>query len=416
MRLVNLGGVFTGEGFLRCEGRRPQIEDCGFLPTKAEIAWDSSGVLTYVGNDRGDYAEECIDGAGRLATSAWCDAHTHALFGGSRASEHFQRWQGRTYLEIAASGGGIHSTVRCTEDASDALLRDRLIRRLQQALREGIGTLEVKSGYAASAAQEIRLLRLIREAANAVPTLTVRPTFLALHALPKGRTEAEYTAEMIEALDTICREGLAWAVDSFPEKGFFSLDACLQLSREAQRRGLAVKAHADELTDMDATAAFVDLGAVSADHLLQISERGIAALSHSDTVAVLLPATSFFLGLPYAGARRLIEEGARVALASDFNPGSAPAFGLRLTVTLACAQLKMTAPEILCAVTCNAASAAGLSPREHVLKTGAKGKIALWDLPEADRTNPQTLLEQLLLEGEASPLRVESTQAKRWPG
>src|SRR5262249_53069589 len=162
---------------------------------------DASGAITYIGKDRGDHGSECLDASGRIATARWCDAHTHALFGGSRAGEHFQRWQGKTYLEIAAGGGGIHRTVGSTESATDAALVSALVRRMRQALAENIGVLEVKSGYASCADQEIRLLRLIREAAQAVPALTVRPTFLGLHALPQGRTEADYTAEMIAILD-----------------------------------------------------------------------------------------------------------------------------------------------------------------------------------------------------------------------
>jgi imidazolonepropionase len=182
---------------------------------------------------------------------------------------------------------------------------------------------------------------------------------------------------MIAALPTIAKEQLADQVDSFPEKGFFTLESALRFSKASK---LPAKVHADELSDLGTSAAFAEIGALSVDHLQCISERGVEALSKSKTVATMLPATSFFLGLPYANARRLLNAGARVALATDFNPGTAPALDLQLTHMLAASQMKMSAAEILCASTFNAAAALGLDHSHGALLPGRVGNVLLFDI------------------------------------
>jgi imidazolonepropionase len=333
-----------------------------------------------------------------IATAGFIDPHTHALFAGERANEYFMRWAGRSYLEITEAGGGIHSTVRATAAASDDELRPRLRERLRHMLACGATTIEVKSGYASSAEGELRLLRIIRDVARQPGMPQVRPSFLALHALPAGRDEGEYVDEMIAALSDVAAELLAAHVDSFPEKGFFCREESLRFALAAREQGLPCKVHADELSDLGSSAAFARIGALSVDHLQCINEDGVEVLRSGPTVATMLPATSFFVGLPYANARRLLDAGARVALASDFNPGTAPALDLQLTHMLAASQMKMTAAEILCASTYNAAAALGLHNEQGVIASGRVGNILLFrSNAKPDDNGGANVLQEIIL-------------------
>lgn len=399
MVIRNLKGILTGDGFRQAGGRRPDWRDCSFIPGPAEIVVNGSGKTLYCGSQRDwkdSQVERVFDGSGAIATRGWLDSHTHSIFGGSRAREHFQRWGGESYEQITAAGGGIHSTIKATSDATDEELLARLIDNLRAIAIQGVTVVEVKSGYGGNASGELRLLRLINRAATSVSGLTVIPTFLALHALPRGRSEDDFVAEMIAALNVVASERLARCVDSFPERGFFSLESALSMSKRAIQLGLGVKVHADQLSESGTTEAFVQIGALSVDHLEYVSSSGIDALAQNDTVATMLPVAAFFLNLPYANARKLLDAGARVALATDYNPGSAPERCLRLTVQLAAGKLKMTAPEILCALTFNAATA--------LAESDERG-WSFWRCPGGFRggISPRWL-EELLLDGE--PVKI----------
>jgi imidazolonepropionase len=403
MHIRNLNGIFTGEGFANRDGRQVRAQDCGFVRGPIDIAIDN-GVIRTVGTSL-DPAGESIDGSGMIATPGFIDPHTHAIFAGERSDEYFMRWAGKTYLEITESGGGIHSTVRATSLASDDSLRLRLRERLREMLACGATTVEVKSGYASSAEGELRLLRVIRSVADDRDLPEVRPSFLALHALPKGRTEREYVDQMIDVLSVVASEKLAAQVDSFPEKGFFTRDEAVRLSQAAGKLGLPCKVHADELSDLGTTAAFAKSGALSVDHLQCISDHAVDLLSASPTVATMLPATSFFVGLPYANARRLLDAGARVALATDFNPGTAPAMDLQLTHMLAASQMKMSSAEILCASTFNAAAALGLEKSHGVVAPGRIGDVLLFESDLARSDDGTNVLRELIL-SRARPAQV----------
>ncbi|MCS7032834.1 MAG: imidazolonepropionase [Phycisphaerae bacterium] len=406
MLIQNLAGLFDGSGFVRKQGRRPTPEDCGFRPGPLDVLIDpASGRIQRVERQIPPGSCFCLNGEGLVALPGFIDPHTHAIFGGQRFEEYFLRWAGRSYVEIAAAGGGIHSTVRATRDTSDPSLRQGLRARLRRMLRCGATVVEVKSGYADSAEGELRLLRIIQSLSGDPHLPEICPTFLALHALPQGRDESGFVDEMIAALPQIAAAKLAKHVDAFPEKGFFTLESALRLARSAAGFGLAAKIHADELTDLGTSAAFIRAGARSIDHLQCISDEAVALLADSSTVATLLPATSFFVGLPYANARRLLDAGARVALATDFNPGTAPASDLQLTHLLAVSQLKMTAPEVLCATTLNAAAAVGLEATHGAILPGRAGNLLLYRAgPDVDQTGIR-LLQAILLE-RAVPERV----------
>jgi len=381
MILKNLRALFSGEGFIVKSGRRPQAEDVGFRQGPLDLEIDQStgkivAIHPSMSELRGDF-----DATGLVATAGYLDSHTHALFAGNRAPEFFQRWRGSTYKEISDAGGGIHNSFRETELCSEDALAVALLERSAGARRHGTTTLEVKSGYADTAVGELRLLRILKrvraQLAQRGPDL--RPTFLGLHSLPQGRSEESFVDEMIAVLPAIVVEELAFAVDAFPEKGFFSLKESIRFSKVARANGLALKIHADELTPFGSAEAFSDLGALSVDHLQKVGPEGLAALGQRSTVACLLPATSFYLGLEYVDGRKLIQAGARVGLATDFNPGTAPWPDFRLTHSLAATQLKLTPAEILCASTFNAAAALGLNDR-GVLSVGSRADICLWKI------------------------------------
>lgn len=379
MKIAGLAGIFTGSGFAERDGRRPSFVDCGFVTGPVDIRIDrATGIVAEIGSGLESFSgEEVLDAGGLVALPGFADPHTHALFGGDRSPEFFQRWTGHSYVEIAAAGGGILSTVDATTALPDDRLADLLRVRLRAMAVGGTTLVEIKSGYSNSADGELRLLRLLRHIRGESSLPEISTTFLGLHALPRGWTEIQWVDEMIRILPVVAAEGLAAAVDVFPEHGFFSLESSLRFAKAAAALGLLVKVHADELSDLGSTAAFAALKALSADHLQCASPKGIDALAPGPTVATLLPATSFFLGLPYAKARQLINAGAKVALATDYNPGTAPAVEMQLTNLLAASHLKMSAPEILCASTYNAACALGLGASNGALLAGRVASLQL---------------------------------------
>jgi imidazolonepropionase len=315
-------------------------------------------------------ASQTVDVDGVLFPG-FIDCHTHAVFGGPRLEDHERRALGESYQAIAAAGGGILQSVRDVrvrgEDELVALARQRLL-----TLRaHGTTTVEVKSGYGLTVEDELKQLRVARRIA-ASERLTLVPTFLGAHEVPPEyrAQRAEYvrlvTEEMLPAIE---RERLARCCDVFCEPGVFSVPESRAVLTAARRHGLALKLHADELAGSGGAELAAELGALSADHLAGISEVGIRALASSDTVAVLLPGTMSFLGKPrQAPARRLVEAGAAIALATDFNPGSSPTVGLPLVMSLSVSQLGLRHAEAVMAVTVNAAAALGLA--------GERGQIA----------------------------------------
>lgn len=399
MIVKNLSGIFSGAGFQKKDGRRPNFKDAGWLKGPIDLEIDATtGLIKKIQKNISSPKVGTFDGRGLFATSGFLDSHTHTLFSGTRAGEYFARWQGKSYQEIAAAGGGILNTIADTEASSDEELLAQLTDRLKNFARSGVSTVEVKTGYGKDAQAELRYLRLLKNfrespLAKRLPRLLV--TFLPLHALPKGRKEADYVREMKALLTTIQRETLADFFDAFPEVGFFSLTASLEFARAAQKAGLKLKIHADELSDMKASETFTREKAVSIDHLQKINPHALALLKKAKTVATLLPATSFYLDLAYAPARSIIEAGARFALASDFNPGTAPSCDFSFTQLLAAAKMKLQAHEILCASTFNAAAALGLEKTHGVLAKGYVADLCLW----ADRgLSPELSLQRLFTE------------------
>jgi imidazolonepropionase len=312
------------------------------------------------------------------------DCHTHPIFAGDRAQEFEARLAGKTYQQLAEEGGGIWHTVNQTRAASEAELRALAFDRCQQALRLGVTTLEAKSGYGLTLEDELKSLRVIKrlqEQEHDKLPMTIVPTVMAAHDVPKeyeGRTE-EYVAHICDViLPAVASENLAVFHDVFCDAGYFSREQAKRVLEAGLALGMVPKLHAEEFTNQAATQLACELGAASADHLLCIDEVGLQALvaSGGNTVPVLLPATAFFLGMTdYAPARRMLELGLPVALASDFNPGSSNCNNLLAVMAIACLQMRMPIDAVLRAVTVNAAKALRLEGSRGTLSVGKRADL-----------------------------------------
>jgi imidazolonepropionase len=325
-----------------------------------------------------------LDMTGKVVLPGLIDSHTHLIFAGARAEEFEQRLQGRSYQEIAARGGGIMSTVRTVRQRSRAELQALARPRLERMLRFGVTTVEVKSGYGLTPADERKCLEAVAEL-NAEGPLELVPTFLGAHAVPaeyRDRRDEYVRLVTDDMLPEVARCRLAECCDVFCETGVFSLKESERILGRARELGLQLKLHADELTPLGGAELAARLGALSADHLLCVSDAGIDALAASGTVATLLPGTAFFLGVPYAPARHLIERGAAVALASDCNPGTCPTENLPLIGAMACTQMGMLPGEVVTALTLNAAAALGRSERVGSLAVGKQADLAVFSVPD----------------------------------
>ena len=306
------------------------------------------------------------------------DAHTHLVFSGDRSSEFARRCGGATYEEIAREGGGILRTVTATRAASEDELFRLACNRVREALGYGIRTIEIKSGYGLDHDTELKQLRVARRLSREFPEVLFQSTYLGAHAVPKGRSKAEYLDEILrKTLPEVASLQLADACDVFIDEGYFTREEGSRILQAAAKAGLLIKVHADELSNTASSELAARLGALSADHLLQISDAGIEALAHSDTTAVILPGTAFYLKAAHAPARRLIERGARVALASDFNPGTCMTLNLPAVMTIAALYLGLSRSELFAAVTYNAACALGFQERRGTLEAGLDAAFAI---------------------------------------
>ena len=357
--------------------------------SQAAVVWDQ-GRIRWVGRERELPTEyrraERINADGRLVIPGLIDCHTHLAFAGWRAEEFVQRIQGRSYLEIAQTGGGIASTVRATRAASEEELTRRAAAVLHQMLTLGITTVECKSGYGLTEADELKLLRVYRRLADQQPVRIV-PTFLGAHMVPpEFRENRQGYIDLLTSrlLPVIARERLAVCCDVFVEQSAFSVDEARRILRAGQGLGLAPKLHADQLTPGGGAELAAELHALSADHLECVSNSGIRALAATGVVAVSLPCATLYLNQEPMPARRLIEAGVPLAVATDFNPGTAPTYHLPLALTLACSLQRMSPAEALKGATLFAARALGLEQQIGSVEPGKAADLAIIDAPTVD--------------------------------
>ena len=379
--LGNIGQLVT----CRAEGGQGDIHPI----SDAAVAWDQKEIV-WVGPARELPAEfgtaERLDAGGRLVIPGLIDCHTHLAFGGWRADEFTQRIQGKSYLEIAKAGGGIASTVRQTRAASEDALVERARGVLEEMLALGVTTVECKSGYGLNEETELKILRVYRRLAKDQSVRLVA-TFLGAHVVPpefqKDR-EGYITLLTQRLIPRIAEEKLAGFCDVFVEESAFSVDEARRILRAGRAAGLGSKLHADQLSNGSGAELAAEVGAVSADHLECVSDRGIAALRQAGVVAVSLPLAAMYLRQQPMPARRLIDSGVAVAVATDFNPGTAPSYHLPLALTLACTLQRMTPAEALKGATVFAARAVGLEAKIGSLESGKTADLAIMDAPDVE--------------------------------
>lgn len=360
------------------DGQYSSIEHAAMVTSGQHIHW--VGALKDLPAD--DYSE-IIDLNGAWVTPGLIDCHTHSVFGGNRSIEFEKRLQGVSYAEIAASGGGIASTVRATREASEEQLLASALKRIRCLLKDGVTTIEIKSGYGLDYANERKMLRVIRQIADILP-MTVRATCLAAHALPpeyQDRSDAYIEYICNEMLPKLHQEGLVDAVDAFCEYLAFSPAQVERLFKTAQSLNLPIKLHAEQLSSLGGSSLAARYQALSADHLEFMTEDDVKAMAVAGTVAVLLPGAFYFLReTKYPPLDSLHQHGVRIALSSDLNPGTSPALSLRLMMNMGSTLFRLTPEQTLAAVTIHAAHALGLQSTHGSLEQGKVADFIAWDI------------------------------------
>lgn len=324
-------------------------------------------------------ANDVMDMSGKLVLPAWCDSHTHLVFAAPREQEFVDRINGLSYEEIARRGGGILNSARRLNEMSEDELYQQSLKRLHEVMCKGTGAIEIKSGYGLNLEGELKMLRVIKRLKEAVP-IPIKATFLGAHAYPVEFRQFHegYLSQIInEMLPNIAAEGLADYMDVFCEEGFFSVAETERLLEAGYKYGLKPKIHANQLHHSGGVEVGVKHKAISVDHLECVGDKEIEALKSGDTIPTLLPAAAFFLGIQYQPARRIIDAGLPVCLATDYNPGSCPSGNVPFLLTLACTQLKMTPEEAINAITLNGAAAMELQDEVGTIAIGKRANLII---------------------------------------
>lgn len=391
--IIRHAEIYTPEGDAALKGKA--MDSLRHIPEAAIAIRD--GRIAYVGPDAdldGKIAEiygseeegakvRVIDAEGKAVLPGFVDSHTHLIFGGYRPDEFEWRMKGDSYMSIMERGGGIQSTVNATREASAEELRQKAVWYLDRMAGMGVTTVEAKSGYGLSTESELKMLDVIESLASDPKALQhIVATFLGAHAVPKeykGRT-AEYVDMMIAEMLPAAK-GKAKFCDIFTEKNVFEIEDSRRLLQAAREMGFELKLHADEIVTLGGAELAAELGAVSADHLLHVSDEGVSRMAERGVAATLLPLTAFSLKEPYAPARKFIDAGAAVALATDLNPGSCFSGSIPLTIALACIYMNMTIEETVTALTLNGAAACGMASETGSLELGKLGDLVILEFP-----------------------------------
>ena len=322
---------------------------------------------------------EIIDADGKYVLPAFCDSHTHLVFAKTREEEFVDRIHGLTYEEIALRGGGILNSARKLNEKSEDELFEDALKRLELVKSYGTGAIEIKSGYGLTVEAELKMLRVIKRLKE-VAEIPVKATFLGAHAFPTEYKENKrgYIDLIInEMIPRIAEEKLADYIDVFCERNYFSVEEMEEILIAGKKHGMKPKVHVNQFSILGGIQKAIELGALSVDHLEEISDEDIEALKNSDCIPTLLPSCSHFISIPFADARKMIDAGLPVALASDFNPGTTPTGNLNVVLSLACIKMKMTPEEAINALTINAAYAMDLSETHGSISLGKSGKVII---------------------------------------
>jgi imidazolonepropionase len=329
--------------------------------------------------DAPERADEMIDASGRFLLPCWCDSHTHIVFAGTREAEFADKINGFSYEEIAARGGGILNSAKRLNETTEDVLFESAWARLEEMKSLGTGAVEIKSGYGLSVEGELKMLRVIKRLKEK-SSMLIKATFLGAHAYPEiFKTNHEGYIRLLtnELLPEIAKEGLADFIDVFCEEGYFSVEETKMILEAGNKYGVRPKVHVNQFNVLGGVKASVDARALSVDHLELISEDDITVLLSSDTVPVALPGCSLFLKIPYTPARKIIDAGLPLALATDYNPGSSPSGNMNLVNSLACIQMQMTPEEVLNASTINGAFAMDVQDLAGSITIGKKANLLL---------------------------------------
>ena len=330
------------------------------------------GPMEKLGNTK---ADSIIDVTGRLILPTWCDSHTHLVFADTREEEFVDRINGLSYEQIAQRGGGILNSATKLQNKPEEELYNDAAKRLEELIKSGTGSIEIKSGYGLTLESELKMLRVIKKLKENFP-LPIKATFLGAHAIPnlfKEKREAYIKLIIDEMLPVIATQKLADFIDVFCEKGYYTPEETNQILKAGLQYGLIPKIHVNQFNSIGGIKVGIENNALSLDHLEVLTNEDLAHLKDSDTIPVSLPSCSFFLGIPYTNARKIMEANVPLALASDYNPGSTPSGNMNFVVSLACIKMKMTPEEAINAATINGAYALNLS---HKVGSISKGKLA----------------------------------------
>ncbi|MCF7561414.1 imidazolonepropionase [Sabulilitoribacter multivorans] len=324
-------------------------------------------------------ADEVIDATGKMILPTWCDSHTHLVYSGNRESEFVDRIKGLSYQEIANKGGGILNSAKKLQETSEDNLYEQSKVRLEEVIRLGTGAIEIKSGYGLTLESELKMLRVIKRLKENY-TVPIKATFLGAHAVPsefKNNKEGYIKLLIEEVLPQVAQQKLAEYMDVFCEKGYFSVEDTERILQAGKKYGLTPKIHVNQFNSIGGVQAGVKYKALSVDHLEEMTNEDIEALKNTKTMPVALPGCSYFLSIPYTPARKMIDAGLPLALATDYNPGSSPSGNMNFVVSAASVKMKMTPEEAINAVTINGAYAMGLEKEVGSITVGKRANIIL---------------------------------------
>src|SRR5699024_10690448 len=387
--IANASEVVTMQNHSKKPAKKDKMSEVSVIENGSVLIKD--GKIFAVDTDENiqkKYSEEIkdaeyIDATGKTVTPGLVDPHTHLVHAGTRENEYAMRLKGKTYMEIMNAGGGIHATTRATKSATHEELYEQSEERLNKFLQHGVTTVEAKSGYGLSWEDELKQLEVATQLQNNHP-IDIVSTFMGAHAVPleqKENPEAFVKQVIEEMIPQVAEKKLAECNDVFCERGVFTPDQSKRILEAGKKHGLIPKIHADEIEPYGGAEIAAEVGAISAEHLLKASTKGIEQMAAADVIGVILPGTAFFLMAEYADARKMIDSGVPVALSTDANPGSSPTISLPFIMNLGCLNMSMTPEEVLTATPINAAHAIGRASEVGSLEKGKKGDVTIWNVP-----------------------------------